>query len=304
MPAPYSDNMYSEDSGQGGRDDALSPTDGYFHASEALDTASPTPAGTNPQQHNDEQRTSSNVPAVPDVLVEDPTLHDKRAAKAAEAERERLLNTEQRNDTSPHSTSSSQAHASAGTSSHQHRRSVEEDSSLEFGQSTRQDSSHTPSHTSAAAASSTGSATPATQTHHQEQDAPPAYSPTPSSPPSAVPQHGYQTFNATSAGNVTNPHSNNSNFVNGNDPNVNQGDMGVPEEEQSLLPRHPQSMGGHPDGKPPTQWQRIKDTAGTPSIRKKIKTLLGVAVVISILIAIFGTVNFSSDRHHKVKVRR
>ncbi|RGP76034.1 hypothetical protein FLONG3_5425 [Fusarium longipes] len=71
MPAPYSDNLYSADSDD--EPDALSPTDGYFHASS--------------------ESSSSRSPQVPNVFVEDPT-HLSRDAKVQEAERERrLLNT-------------------------------------------------------------------------------------------------------------------------------------------------------------------------------------------------------------------
>ncbi|KAI8715716.1 DUF4097 domain-containing protein [Fusarium sp. LHS14.1] len=65
MPAPYSDNLYSADD----ESEALSPTDGYFHASSA---------------------SSRPRPLVPNVLVEDPTLAS-RESKAWEAERERQL---------------------------------------------------------------------------------------------------------------------------------------------------------------------------------------------------------------------
>ncbi|KAF4451347.1 hypothetical protein F53441_5613 [Fusarium austroafricanum] len=72
MPAPYSDNLYSAESDD--EPDALSPTDGYFHASS-------------------ESSSGSGVPNVPNVLVEDPT-QPSRDAKIQEAERERrLLNT-------------------------------------------------------------------------------------------------------------------------------------------------------------------------------------------------------------------
>lgn len=66
MPAPYSDNLYSADD----ESEALSPTDGYFHASSAS--------------------SSRPRPLVPNILVEDPTLAS-RESKAWEAERERQL---------------------------------------------------------------------------------------------------------------------------------------------------------------------------------------------------------------------
>ncbi|KAF9772243.1 hypothetical protein IL306_010024 [Fusarium sp. DS 682] len=75
MPAPYSDNLYSADSDD--EPNALSPTDGYFHAS----------------SESSSSRAGQNVPHVPNVFVEDPTQLS-RDAKIQEAERERrLLNT-------------------------------------------------------------------------------------------------------------------------------------------------------------------------------------------------------------------
>ncbi|CAG7565142.1 unnamed protein product [Fusarium equiseti] len=73
MPAPYSDNLYSADSDDEhdqGQPDALSPTDGYFHASS--------------------ESSPSRSPHVPNVLVEDPSQLS-RDAKVQEAERERRL---------------------------------------------------------------------------------------------------------------------------------------------------------------------------------------------------------------------
>lgn len=103
MPVPHSDNMYSEMGHDGAsvsdddRDDALSPTDGYFHASGTSVAASSQPfipgQGHLPQQRH--QWTSSNVPVVPNVLVEDPTLQTDESAdkaKEAKAELERSMN--------------------------------------------------------------------------------------------------------------------------------------------------------------------------------------------------------------------
>ncbi|KAG5769128.1 hypothetical protein H9Q72_003548 [Fusarium xylarioides] len=88
MPAPYSDNLYSADSDD--EPDALSPTDGYFHAS----------------SESSSSRSGQNVPHVPNVLVEDPTQLS-RDAKIQEAERERkLLNTGGSAGHNPESTAS------------------------------------------------------------------------------------------------------------------------------------------------------------------------------------------------------
>lgn len=345
MPAPYSDNMYSDmghdaasasasGDDRDNRDDALSPTDGYFHASETSDAASSShhvPGQQYPgvSQHHQQQpqRTSSNVPVVPNVLVEDPTLQDKGAAKAKEAEEERWINNAPSRASSeavftPHTTgsniishgthraasASSAAYAGHNTTSptptsptfvtsptHQHRRSVEEDAPLVFtGQSTRLPYSHTPSETTTSQ-TSTSINRPGSQTqpHHQSHlDAPPAYSPSPSSPPSGANSQGYQTFAPPSSGSNNNSSSDN---------DVNQDTMGIPEEHQALLPRQPQSMGGSPNGPPASRWQRVKNAAHSPNMRSKIRTLLGIAVIFSIFFAIFGGIQLSSGpRHPKV----
>ncbi|KAF5659622.1 hypothetical protein FDENT_13886 [Fusarium denticulatum] len=94
MPAPYSDNLYSADSDD--EPDALSPTDGYFHAS----------------SESSSSRSGPNVPHVPNVLVEDPTQLS-RDAKIQEAERERrLLNTGGSAGHNPGSTASSPENSS------------------------------------------------------------------------------------------------------------------------------------------------------------------------------------------------
>lgn len=313
MPAPYSDNLYS-DLGQDVSDDerdALSPTDGYFHASSSSDAAPASQWQPHPHPHpqRQHQRMSSNVPDVPNVLVEDPTLRGLGAAdKAREAEEERLMNsaTGQAAASSPYPPQLSTAAARAATAatsssssshggpaspsaaatptsppfaaSHHHRRSVEEDEPLRFaGHSTRLPYLHTP-----AGRGETTNA--ASQPHrHNQLDAPPAYSPSPSSPPaSGHPQQGYQTFASPPA-------------------NAPVDIMGVPEEHQALLPRQPESMGGPPGGgPPPSRWRRLKESTGSPNLRKKIKTVLGVLVIISIISAILGAFGFSSSSHHKV----
>ncbi|KAL7787121.1 hypothetical protein V8C37DRAFT_419081 [Trichoderma ceciliae] len=294
MPAPYSDNLYSGDDNPWDDDqnDALSPTDGYFHASSSgLEEAT----ASSPSPPVRQQRQSSNVPFVPNVMVEDPTLHeDRAAAKAREAEEERLINSAAAGRSAPfndsqlhhqtvpftqgqaglyqpfhisplppprsqvatypqvqahrHSASASASASSSSPSSpgHHHRRSIEEEISTfqspsAAGQATNQ------------------------YTVHRQADAPPAYSPSASSPP--LPS-GYQTF--------TPP------------PAVTQSEtMGVPEENQSLLPRQPESMGGAPNGSQEPLWRRIKSSTNSTT-RKKIRTVLGVLVILSIIVALFG----------------
>lgn len=142
MPVPYSDNMYSSlhgdddsdvdyaaaagpsssspatsfyrplaDSSQGDHEEdpsALSPTDGYFHASPPPDAAASAAAAgygfsgdsyyrPQHQYHNSVSSagpTSSNVPHVPDVWVADPSLEQGSTAdsKRREAEEDRLRN--------------------------------------------------------------------------------------------------------------------------------------------------------------------------------------------------------------------
>ncbi|CAH0017455.1 unnamed protein product [Clonostachys rhizophaga] len=88
MPVPYSDNLYSADDDLSDADHnhtELSPTDGYFHASSPFDVASPPQTAT-----ADYQPGHLNVPIVPNVMVEDPTLREQDPdAKAREAAEER-----------------------------------------------------------------------------------------------------------------------------------------------------------------------------------------------------------------------
>ncbi|KAL6691969.1 hypothetical protein J3F84DRAFT_146285 [Trichoderma pleuroticola] len=288
MPAPYADNLYSGDDNPWDDDqnDALSPADGYFHASssglEEAATSSPSPPVR-------QQRQSANVPFVPNVMVEDPTLNeDRAAAKAKEAEEERLINSASAGrstpltDSQPHlqtvpfaqgqagfyspshpspsspvatyprlethhqSMPASASSSSPSTSGHHHRRSIDEEIS-----------SFQPS--------IAASQTPRQYTVRRPSDAPPAYSPPASSPLSSS---GYQTFAPPQAGAET---------------------MGVPEESQTLLPRQPESMGGPANGDREPLWRRIRSSTNSSTTRKKIRTILGVLVIISIIVALFGS---------------
>ncbi|KAJ6440790.1 ankyrin repeat-containing protein [Purpureocillium lavendulum] len=262
MPAPYSDNMYS-DMGQDASDDerdALSPTDGYFHASASSDAASSSALGRQPDQQH--QRTSSNVPSVPNVLVEDPTLRDQ-GAKAREAEQERQIN----NAADHHHTTASSPYPPqlSSTSSYHPTPSAS-------AASPRQEPG------SPAANPSSPSFVPSH--HHRrsvEEDEPVQF-------PGDRQSQGYQTFASLSA-----------NARTGSD----GGNMGVPEEQQALLPRHPESMGGNPNGPPHSRWQRLKDSMSSPNLRPKIKTILGVLLIFSIIFAIFGGITITSSSSHK-----
>ncbi|KAL5090008.1 hypothetical protein Trisim1_004840 [Trichoderma cf. simile WF8] len=299
MPAPYSDNLYSGDDNPWNNDqndadaDALSPADGYFHASssglEEAATSSPSPPVR-------QQRQSANVPFVPNVMVEDPTLNeDRAAAKAKEAAEERLINSASAGrstpltDSQPHhqtvpfaqgqagfyspshpsqstpvapyprldthyqSTPASASSSSPSSSGHHHRRSIDEEIS-----------SFQPT--------SPASQTPRQYTVRRPSDAPPAYSPSASSPLSS----GYQTFAP---------------------PQADIEAMGVPEENQTLLPRQPESMGGASNGAREPLWRRIRNSTNSSTTRKRIRTILGILVIISIIVALFGsTINISSPK--------
>ena len=302
MPAPYSDNPYSDPDpdqvsphgqqdadGADAADDvdaqALSPSDGYFHATGSQDSI---PAvSSQPQQ----QHQSSTVPYVPNVLVEDPTLRDKDGSqsKATEAERERLLNT----SSDPHPASSHQPFApspstSAATSatpqtavsypqlpqpssvpSHQHRRSVEEDPASLFVPAESSAPSSGPYNSQFA----TSSRRPRVD-YPGQSDAPPAYTPT--SPDASQPN--YSTFPSSAAPTPSSPTP-----------------MGAPEEQQHLL-------GGSPGPAKQPVWKRIKDSHDSGYLRKKIKTILGVLVVLSILFIIFGSVSVDMSSGHRVSV--
>ncbi|KAH0495486.1 hypothetical protein TgHK011_009035 [Trichoderma gracile] len=298
MPAPYSDDLYSGGDNPWDEEqeqhDALSPTDGYFHASssglEEAATSSPSPPVR-------QQRQSASVPFVPNVMVEDPTLQeDRAAAKAREAEEERLINSPSAGQSSPfdesqphrqtvpfaqgqaglyhsshppysspsssqsrphvaayahhHSASASASSSSPPSSGHYHRRSIDEEIS-----------SFQP--TSAAGPALNQYTIP----RPPPSDAPPAYSPSASSPPLAS---GYQTFASPQAG-------------------THSETMGVPEESQTLLPRQPESMGGAVNGAREPLWRRIRDRTSSSITRKKIRTALGVLLIISIIVALFGS---------------
>ena len=66
--------------------------------------------------------------------------------------------------------------------------------------------------------------------------------------------------------------------------------MGVPEEYQRLLPRDPESMGGAPVSQPGgSWWQRFKDQCSFTNVRRKIRSILGVLLVLSIFAMLLGT---------------
>ncbi|KAL7806264.1 hypothetical protein V8C44DRAFT_204539 [Trichoderma aethiopicum] len=298
MPAPYSDDLYSGDDNpwddEQTHDDALSPTDGYFHASssglEEAATSSPVPPVR-------QQRQSASVPFVPNVMVEDPTLQeDRAAAKAREAEEERLINSPSAgqpsplDESQPHRQTAPFAQGQAGLYHHSHPSYSSQSSSQ-----SRPHVAAYPAHHSVLASASSSS--PSSSGHYHRRsideeissfqpaspagpalnqytvprpppsDAPPAYSPSATSPLLAS---GYQTFAPPLAG-------------------THSETMGVPEESQTLLPRQPESMGGAVTGSREPLWKRIKDRASSPVTRRKVRKALGILLVISIILALFGS---------------
>ncbi|KAG5662223.1 hypothetical protein KAF25_004462 [Fusarium avenaceum] len=218
MPAPYSDNLYSADSDD--EPDALSPTDGYFHASESS------------------SRSGQNVPHVPNVLVEDPTQLS-RDAKVQEAERERkLLSSGNPAGHEPGSTASSHAgQESAG----------DFDNPIAL-------TPRSPPRVSPLFA--------------HPVDAPPAYSPSPTSPNTVS---NYQTFASTAT-------------------------MARPEEVSPLIVHAPESMSNPSNpSQSPSRWQRFKDSVASFNIRRKVKTVLASLVIFSVVFMIFSSFTMKSN---------
>ncbi|KAF7543201.1 hypothetical protein G7Z17_g10927 [Cylindrodendrum hubeiense] len=253
MPSPYSDNLYSAVDSSGDEADALSPTDGYFHAS-----SDPASSSSHPQ--GPYHRSAASVPRVPNVFVEDPNFQDP-GAKVREAEAERaLLNRgeagAQDPAMSPRSGSARYQPSSISTSppSHYNQQSVEQEhnpyTSLDHRVATSYMGHHPPS--------------VATNLVPHHRDAPPAYTPSPTSPPSS----GYQTFAPSNS------------------------TMGLPEEQQRLIARGPESMGGPPSSPPPPsppRWQRIKSSVTSIDLRRKLKTTLGVLIIFSVVFIMFSS---------------
>ncbi|KAM0361572.1 hypothetical protein ACHAPZ_003126 [Fusarium culmorum] len=233
MPAPYSDNLYSADSD--GEPDALSPTDGYFHASS--------------------ESSSSRSPHVPNVLVEDPTQLS-RDDKAREAERERLL-------------------LNTGGSSGREERGESTASSHE-----RQASAENPIAATPQPQPQPRSYSQRISTFAHSVDAPPAYSPSPTSPNTV---NNYQTFTSVAT-------------------------MGRPEETQPLVAHShvPESMSDpSPNpGQSPSRWENIRDFIARLNLRRKLKTFLASLLIFSVVFMIFSSFTLqSSHGPNQVKER-
>jgi hypothetical protein len=308
MPAPYSDDLYSAedlyddaDVVDNHEDDItshLSPTDGYFRASSTAESSSsllyvpegfqnhqphstPQPQTGPTSIHQFSEPSSANVPRVPDVLVEDPSIERGSTAesKAREANEERLRN-EALNNPRPQSSPSTGVppSTSAFSAGHSHQRTQSQASS---GSSTQRPTSS--NHTGSPPQSPT---TPRRVPGRSDifglpTEAPPAYTPSPTSSTSSPlqsdhPFRNYQTFG---------------------DPTIVSAIMGVPDESNRLLGGHqPQSMGDNPHGGDNTtpRWMR-----GRRMTRATIKKVLWIALLISIITAIL-TLSFKVQIHHPV----
>jgi hypothetical protein len=244
---PYSDNLYSTLGDSDDEDYAgqLSPSDGYFASSS----------------------TSNAVPTVPNVMVTDPTLQDLESSaesKAREASEERRSNTERARQ----------------------RRYVASTYSREPDQSERGSAASFPSsgryyptlpHTySQSSAPRTALRTDSSQgrTASLYSDAPPAYSPSPTTPLSA---------SSSNSGHPNQPR-NYSTFST---------IMGVPSiENERLLSRDPESMGDTPNDEEvtPPMWSR--------RFRRRLPAWLNWKMILLalILLAISAGFLFSSFR--------
>ena len=219
----------------------LSPSDGYFHTSEHTSSSSQPRDSWQPSNYT--AAASSQVPHVPDVWVADPTLEQGSTAesKAREAREEQEQNRQRFNTRYPplvedRNLFESAAGGSTGenapsTHSPAHTRSTSTYSPAHHGylasQSTSSNSFNHGYHASRYTPPST-TATPSrsrrSETLYSERsslfshpnEAPPAYTPSPTSPTSTASPTNYRTFSQSS--------------------------MGRPEEAQGLLAHRPESM--------------------------------------------------------------
>jgi len=103
-------------------------------------------------------------------------------------------------------------------------------------------------------------------------DAPPAYSPSPTSPTTV---NNYQTFTSTAT-------------------------MGRPEETQPLITHShvPQSMSNpppNPSQDQPSRWQKFKGFVARLNIRRRIKTFLASLLIFTVVFMIFSSFTMSSS---------
>ncbi|KAM3498365.1 hypothetical protein MY10362_008314 [Beauveria mimosiformis] len=263
---------------------ALSPSDGYFRDEDSANV-SPT---SHHHRHQPLQasRRSGSTPYVPNVLVEDPTLTKDPDSKAQIAQH--MINRDvaagvhappSSSSTHPHHNPESYYYPSAtpsGSGASLDTPSTYTNSSYPFAQS-----SHHHSGLQDAASQqqrqlhvNTSPPHPSNYNNHSYNgrgDAPPAY--TPSSPENNPTNCRYSTFSASTPRR-----------------------MGSPEEQDRLL--SPQQQQAFSD--PPKQplWRRIRDSHDSGSLRQKIKRILGILVIVSIILVFMG-VNMSGPSYRK-----
>ena len=212
----------------------LSPTDGYFGTATDIPSEPRVP-------------TSSNVPYVPNVLVEDPSLQRNSAeGKAQEAEQERLRNGQGFSNSDDGYTAAYPSHTTAASRNGSTSAYVPSPTQQSIGSVSQSvaatyyspsSSTHIPSAATPTSYTTYGTRNTAYHAEHLPflpREAPPAYTPSPTTPSHS---RNYSTF-SQSTGTVN--------------------DMGRPEETQGLLPRQPESMRDpDPDGldKPQTGWR-------------------------------------------------
>ena len=228
----------------------LSPSDGYFHTSSSSSTGF-----TRHPQH--EQPGRLGVPSVPNLLVEDPTLHaQQRDAKHGEAADERRFDSLPNHSGTPSSSASVYQQTSPPAGNH---RSIIED----IPSSPRSLSHQT--------------LTPAPSTQPlltAMGDAPPAYtarSPT-RQPLGSHGGVGYQTFRRTC--------------------DVPGGARETPEGSLDTVPRRSEPVGGFPPDAsrtPPSRWRRIRDSFKNGRFRGMLQKVLGTLLLVSIVLMLINS---------------
>ncbi len=261
----------------------LSPTDGYFTAADdSSDTVVPA---------------SSSVPYVPNVLVEDPSLRRSTAeGKEREAAQERTRNGQvfsdvDGEDTQAHLSGTAATSRSGPSSAHTWsppQQSITPSSATYYTPSS-------PTHiTPAATPSSYTAYSPRRPPSHRQhfpflpREAPPAYTPSPISPPSSRVlgdvSSSYNTFPRTT------------------DAVVN---MGNPEETQSLLARQPESMRdpnpNGPGGASPV-WRNRMNKAREHANRRSCKIVLIAMLLLLVTVGLLPS--FLGDTKGRVSVTR
>ncbi|KAK0639217.1 hypothetical protein B0T16DRAFT_462916 [Cercophora newfieldiana] len=280
-PDWHTGQVVSDASGRGGDgdldddEDFLSPTDGYFHS-----TQNPAETQQSRPFSAPAAATSSNVPHVPNILVEDPSLPQGSTAqsKAREAHQERLASSEQpRQFTSRYPSGSS--------------RIPEPRWDIESRPGPGRDTYHTPS-------SSTGGSY-ASYTPHAPQrtaydesslliprEAPPAYTPSPTSSQSPGSDRNYRTFP---------PNTSITAAMGGRDES----------ETQGLLAYEPQSMGNPDDSNNDTasSWtdrlrSRLRHRSGRHGKVALLAVLLAILTIGFLQAIISSGEGDHSGRHH------